>query len=155
MTVCAYEVQESVTLTKTMTTTDMIAGTSINWSAGVSRGAAAQLEVTLSGSGRKAGAAKTAALATSFKSMPSLCKAAMLQRWHTLRAASRHVAACEAGFTLEASADCNEGEGPSYSAAKCAAGGGRYARCWAALRRDPSPFACWVLKPMQLEMFIA
>ena len=136
--------------------TRIIAGTSINWSAAVSRGAVAQREVTLSGSGRKAGVGKTAAAATSPKSMPSLCKAAMLQRWHALRAALRNDAAgCGAGLASESSADCEAAEGPSYGAAKKAAGGGRYARCWAALRQDPSPLSCWVPKPRQHELFTA
>ncbi len=108
--------------------------------------------MTLSGSGRKAGAGKAASAARSEKTTPSLCKAAMLQRWHGLRAAAagkhgasdaRHVAVVDSAAA----------EQLSYHAAKSAAGDGRYKRCWASLRREPSPFALWVPKPQRLEMF--
>ena len=131
------------------------AGTSVNWSAATRHsGAAAQLEVTLSGSGRKAGAAKTATATASVRSMPSLCKAAMLQRWHALRAASQASCATDAADSEAEGCDaCADSGRPGYGAVKSAAGGGWYARSWAALRREPSPFACWVPKPQQHEKF--
>ncbi len=130
----------------------MPTGTSINWSAVACRGAAPVLEVTLSGSGRKAGAGKAASAARSDKTTPSLCKAAMLQRWHALRAAAagkhggsdaRHVNVIDGAAA----------ENLSYHAAKVAAGDGHYVRFWASLRQEPSLFALWVPKPQRLEMF--
>lgn len=130
----------------------MVAGTSINWSAAASRCTAPVLEVTLSGSGRKAGAGKAAVAARSAKATPSLCKAAMLRRWQGLRGASAGTHGdSEAPRWAEAGSDA--ADQPSYRAAKLAACGGHYARCWASLRREPSPFALWVLKPERLEAF--
>ena len=110
------------------------------------------LEVTLSASGRKAGAGKAAIAARSDKTMPSLCKAAMLRRRHALRAA----AAGEHGDSDSREVAVVDGAAAdqlSYRDAKVAAGDGRYTRCWAAVRREPSPFALWVVKPQRLEMF--
>ena len=130
----------------------MPTGTSINWSAAAWRGAAPALEVTLSGSGRKAGAGKAASAARSDKTMPSLCKAAMLQRWHALRAAAA-TKRCDSDARHVAAVDSDAAKQVSYRAAKVAAGDGQYVRCWASLRQEPSPFALWVPKPQRLEAF--
>ena len=110
------------------------------------------LEVTLSGSGRKAGAGKAASAARSDKTMPSLSKAAMLRRWHALGAAAAGQR-CDGDSRHTTAIDSAAADQLSYHGAKVAAGDGRYARCWVALKREPSLFAAWVPKPQRLELF--
>lgn len=134
------------------------AGTSINWSAGCSASSTALgvHEVTLSGSGRRAGAAKKGAPTP--KTRSSLCKAAMFKRWLQLSPACSW---CQDRVKGQCSITLEPGQTPGgkssqellYCNAKRCAGGGSYAQSWEALKQDASVFERWLQKPSELEEF--
>ena len=131
------------------------AGTSINWSAGCSTSSATPgvHEVTLSGSGRRAGAAKKGP--PTLKTRSSLCKAAMFRRWLHLSAARRWVQDRARGVPvgIGETDDSTLLEEVLYGDAKGCAGGGAYAQSWMALKQDTSMFERWLQKPSDLEHF--
>lgn len=135
------------------------AGTSVNWSAGASASAAtlAVHEVTLSGSGRKAGAAKKGP--ATLKTRSSLCKAVMFSRWLQLSASCSWNEDSAGG---ECSVTLGSGQLPNgrsrqdmlYCDAKRCAGRGYYAESWSTLKKDARVFERWLQKPAELEGFI-
>ena len=133
----------------------VVAGTSISWTAASSADARcmARHEVSLSASGRKAGACKVGP--ASFKTRSGLCKAAMFGRWKQLLTSYGRTGPAR---LRPESADVSSVAWPasqephSYHAAKQSAGSGDYFKAWKALRQNGF-YANWLHKPAELEAF--
>ena len=114
-------------------------------------------EVTLSGSGRKAGAAKKGPATP--KTRSRLCKAAMFGQWAQMSMLS--------GSSQSRADSQLGGEAPTnqvhvneldktlfYCNAKRLAGGSAYAESWCTINREVETFKSWLCSPPQLEEFL-